>query len=766
MDKKYTSLEHSIRNVVRESIGISGKDKPEGTPRSFLKPVGVISPPKGEEHPGTKKTATILAQRGEDKVQHGLKEEEVLGERYAGGQKSLKPTEKQKQDMESNIKNLPGAIDAGMRGAASSATFGAADNIAAAGDYAVKNTLGRLFGGKGTTYEKEYQQELEKTEKAKKEHPTGYTVGEWIPVAAGGVKAGVSAAKGLYGAAKNAPETIKSFSKWYSKTSPIDTLKAGVNALGGDIVKNPIKYAKEIPGTAAGMAKFGAGLEIADKSVGMPEFVGGQGWKQGSIYDPKKRKEMFSPGGGTKTIQDVGKAGAEMAAPGSVEAGKAAAKGDWDKAGKEATKAVVGATLVNPNLGRFVYDAAASAIAPQYSLTGDGGVSDRIYNKIKKIKENKENLNEGNPALKDFFGNISKAVADKLAKETAAKVAAELAAKEKAKAAAEALAKAKAAETNIVRPEFPSAGAAKPKPTPKPDAPKPEKPYVDKPANVPPGVTPLPVKTPPPYKPSTDPFVPMPPANVPSKVPQRIFPDRIPEPANKPPKRVEPEKPAAPVKKPEPKFPGPKEKPAPTINPYVNPEPKAPPKPDPEKLPDLKPAPYTNPKTFPAARPTPEPGAFPAADPAKKVADDAVTVPKTEPAKDKGKKTDEGGTGKREPEGGKPPRKRRFPFGFGIPGINPQTVAGLAGNVPVKPYLHYAQDYVSFGEAADDERRSIENVARPGGKNRIAKQGEIKAKIIDENAERVATVKKVISDKKNSTVILKPKLKHPELDEN
>ena len=79
MDKKF-NLEHTIRNIVRESVGVSGKDKPEGTPRSFLKPVGVISPPKKEEHPGTKKTATILAQRGEDKVKHGLEVEETIEE--------------------------------------------------------------------------------------------------------------------------------------------------------------------------------------------------------------------------------------------------------------------------------------------------------------------------------------------------------------------------------------------------------------------------------------------------------------------------------------------------------------------------------------------------------------------------------------------------------------------------------------------------------------------------------------------------------------
>jgi hypothetical protein len=232
---------------------------------------------------------------------------------------------------------------------------------------------------------------------------------------------------------------------------------------------------------------------------------------------------------------------------------------------------------------------------------------------------------------------------------------------------------------------------------------------------------------------------------------------------------VEPEKPAVPVKKPEPGIPD-KGRPAPIINPF-EPKPKAPPvekpKPKPNPAPDAAPVTAPNPAADPLHKPISQPLAEPA--PAKKTANDTIALPKKDPETNKGKKTDETGTGKREPESGKTPRTRKFPrLRFSVPGINPQTISGLQGNVPSKPYLHYAQDYVNFGESndADDVRRSIENVARPGGKTRVTKQAEIKQKIIDENVKRTNIVRKVIADKKDSTVILKPKLKHPELDEN
>ena len=89
------------------------------------------------------------------------------------------------------------------------------------------------------------------------------------------------------------------------------------------------------------------------------------------------------------------------------------------------------------------------------------------------------------------------------------------------------------------------------------------------------------------------------------------------------------------------------------------------------------------------------------------------------------------------------------------------------GYVPTKSYTHFAEPRKTYGEETevDKIRTSIENVARPGGKTRIAKQGEIKTKIIDENAKRVATIKRIIDDKK-STVIINPKLKNPDTDQN
>jgi hypothetical protein len=607
MDKKI-GLEHTIRNVVSESIGVSGTDKYQGTMRLEGK-IGV-------EHT----IRNVLTKKNDAELIQEPEFEEAIEERYAGGQKSLKPTEKQKSDMETNLRNLPAAADAAARGFASSATFGAADHIAAAGDYAVKNTLGRLVGGKGTDYETEFKQEQEKTAKAKKEHPDAYTAGEWAPLALGGAKLAVSAAKAAPATIKAIPGAVKDFTKWYAKTSPIDTVKAGARALGGDIISNPIKYAKEIPATAKGMAKFGAGLEIADKSVGMPELVGGQGWKQGAIYDKEKRKEMFSPGGATKAIQDVGKTAADFAAPGSVEAGKAAVKGDWDKAGREATKAVVGATLVNPNLGRFVYDAAASSIAPKYSLTGEGGVSDRIYNKIKKIKESRENLNEGkgDQAVKGAIDWFSKAIADKLAKEAAAKAA---------KEAAEAAAK-----------------AAKGNPAPKQPAPEPVKePYVDKPANQPSGPNVTPFKAPnyvPPYRPDTSPRFPGVPANpapgAPNVTPKRVRPDDFPPPGQDPFRAPPPkEKPQRlpnqdPFRAPPQRFPD--------QNPFPDKPAEVKPKAPPTELPkELKPPPYTNPKQpAPAARPE-VPGTFPAKPkPAEtKPIEDPVPVEKPVPIKKK-----------------------------------------------------------------------------------------------------------------------------------
>lgn len=109
-------------------------------------------------------------------------------------------------------------------------------------------------------------------------------------------------------------------------------------------------------------------------------------------------------------------------------------------------------------------------------------------------------------------------------------------------------------------------------------------------------------------------------------------------------------------------------------------------------------------------------------------------------------------------------KRKRLPFGLKIPGVSDNVLNGLRGFVPAAQYVHYEPQGFMENSKADNIRKTIENVARPGGKTRIAKQGEIKAKIIDENAKRASVIKKTVKD--SSTIIKNPKLKHPELDEN
>jgi len=322
---------------------------------------------------------------------------------------------------------------------------------------------------------------------------------------------------------------------------------------------------------------------------------------------------------------------------------------------------------------------------------------------------------------------------------------------------------------------------------------KPEKP-VEKPGNdnkpgkvAPIRKYPLPDKQPV-YTPDISPFFPGVPANpapeAPKITPKRVRPDDFPSPGQ------DPFRAPAPVKTPKEKPQRPPDKDpfrvSPQRPPNQNPFPDKPaevkPKAPPTELPKkLEPPPYTNPKqpapaarpevpgALPAAKPVPDlnpaPDAVPAAQPAlaKQTAVNAAAAKASENLANQNKKKEEN---RKKEE--KQQNRKRMPFSLSIPGINPQTISGLQGNVPSKPYLHYAQDYVNFGESndADNVRRSIENVARPDGKTRVTKQTEIKQKIIDENVKRANIVRKVIADKKDSTVILKPKLKHPELDEN
>ena len=172
------------------------------------------------------------------------------------------------------------------------------------------------------------------------------------------------------------------------------------------------------------------------------------------------------------------------------------------------------------------------------------------------------------------------------------------------------------------------------------------------------------------------------------------------------------------------------------------------------EAPKSVPAPKSAPAAVPAPKSVPAPAAAPKSAPAPAAAQatDAATAPKPRTKPEQKKKEE------------KKPVTPRIP----IPGVSPEILSALQGGyVPTKSYTHFAEPRKTYGEETevDKIRTSIENVARPGGKTRIAKQGEIKTKIIDENAKRVATIKRIIDDKK-STVIINPKLKNPDTDQN
>lgn len=199
----------------------------------------------------------------------------------------------------------------------------------------------------------------------------------------------------------------------------------------------------------------------------------------------------------------------------------------------------------------------------------------------------------------------------------------------------------------------------------------------------------------------------------------------------------------------------------PKVDPKVEPEIPA----QPEKVPDKKPAetpaepPKETPEKTPTGKPKQEPegeaktGGAPKSEPTGK--EKGGTVPDSK--KSSATKTDTPTTGKRVPE---------FPVISFPLAVHP--LLGAYGGTNVRTFMHSPQEYMESTEA-DTIRRSIENVARPGGKNRITKQAELKAKIIDENNRKVNIVRDAIKQKKaggqNPLVDMKPKLKDLELDE-
>lgn len=78
-DKKYTSPEHAIRNIMElRSIGHNAP-----TANAFFKPIGVISPPKGEEHVDGSEKVRASRNIAKERQSETMKEEEELSE--AGG---------------------------------------------------------------------------------------------------------------------------------------------------------------------------------------------------------------------------------------------------------------------------------------------------------------------------------------------------------------------------------------------------------------------------------------------------------------------------------------------------------------------------------------------------------------------------------------------------------------------------------------------------------------------------------------------------------
>ena len=181
---------------------------------------------------------------------------------------------------------------------------------------------------------------------------------------------------------------------------------------------------------------------------------------------------------------------------------------------------------------------------------------------------------------------------------------------------------------------------------------------------------------------------------------------------------------------------------------------------EPEKVPEKKPV------ETPIEAPKPKEIPAPVVKPEGDIKTDGV--PKSEPTgKEKGgtvpdskkspaTKTDTPTTGKKVPG---------FPIISFPLAVNPAM--GPFGGTHVNVVMHSPQEYMESTEA-DTIRRSIENVARPGGKNRITKQAELKAKIIDENNRKANIVRNAIKEKKagqNPLVDTKPKLNDLELDE-
>jgi hypothetical protein len=86
-------------------------------------------------------------------------------------------------------------------------------------------------------------------------------------------------------------------------------------------------------------------------------------------------------------------------------------------------------------------------------------------------------------------------------------------------------------------------------------------------------------------------------------------------------------------------------------------------------------------------------------------------------------------------------------------------------------YSEYSPDGNYIGEDADSERSAIENVARPNSKNKLTKNAEIKAKILEDTARRKNVILRAKKENENGKdganpdIETKPELKHVDVNE-
>lgn len=694
-DKKYTSLEHSIRNVVRESIGVSGTDKFKGAPKPFLKPAPHIEPPKGDEHPDA---SNVTAQRGaaKFKTSETMKEEEQIDEAGVIDFNNISPKKKEEPAKSDNV--------------------------------LLKNPLLKYGSNPDLQYNRSLKQKsLAAHIKYQKDLATGKA--NKLPSDA----AATATPGGTVGY-----EVSKAVNK-------ADAFVRGAgNVLGGDIVAGAANYiGSKLPG-GSDKGWEGSGKEW--------EKLKGQVGKQAEI---SAGKEKFNPAEyQAGTLAGVGL---------SVGAGELAGMKGASASGE--TSAVAGAatklpkvetpkTTKLPEVPKATETPEVPKTVEEPKVQTPKSVNKTISDIMKRPSdlEAPANINTKTtsmtkvPGVKVQGGGVSTVEAPK--NSPAGQFNDNVPTPKKVET-----------PTRVEPPETPTGGKGKtandaeagaegrqgankvqlqPKKADIP--PTPEEKVLDKfggynkkPENI--------------KAPGNENV--KPPAN-----------DNVSAPKYKPPKPGNVDQAAADIIK--------KQVGNSNVKPPAQPAPAAP---KPSKTVPAPAAPR------PAATPAPaQPAPAPAAAPATKLAP-AVSNPAAAPDVAQAPAPKPATNQKPEPkekEEDKNKRKFKLP---NLPSLKNIPTGGGSDYIGAKTYMHTAPgaaDYtyhapiVREENDADKKRRTIENVARPGGKTRIAKQAEIKAKIVEENNKKLNVIRKAISDKKTktSTVNLNPKLKHPELDEH